>query len=319
MNKLIVIFFVLLPNIVWALPTAKFTLLVLDDNNVPIEGADARISFMKAAEGGKGSKTYFVSGKTDKDGVFTGQGATEYYATYSANADGYYGTGIKFGGFKGVKGIIGFRKWQPWNPTLKVVLRKIKKPIAMYAYDTDWIVIPKNDEFIGYDLKKHDWVSPYGKGITSDFLFRLDKDIRSNQEYDAYLTLKFSDPLDGIQSILVGKEQGSAYRLGYEAPSTGYVNLLKQHEYSRKNQSLPMIYKRDQNYYFRIRSNGDTENSIYGKIHGNIEFSRFGYSNGAIRFSYYLNPSQDDTNIEFDPKRNLFKKLKDTMHQVIKP
>jgi hypothetical protein len=319
MNKILIILLLLLPNIVLALPTAKLTLLVVDENNIPIEGADARISFMKAASVGKGSKTYFVSGKTDENGLFTGEGTTEYYATYSANSYGYYGTGIKFGGFTDFSGMMGFRKWQPWNPTLKVVLKKIKNPIPMYAYDTDWIDIPKNDEFIGYDLVKHDWVSPYGKGITSDFLFRLDKDIRSNQEYDAYLTLKFSDPLDGIQSVLVGKEQGSEYRLGYEAPRTGYVNLFKQHEYLRKNQSLPMIYKSDQNYYFRIRSNGDTDNSLYGKIHGNIEFSRFGYSNGAVRFTYYLTPKKGDQNIEFDPNRNLFKNLKNTMHEVSKP
>jgi hypothetical protein len=80
-----------------------------------------------------------------------------------------------------------------------------------------------------------------------------------------------------------------------------------------------MIYKSGQNYYFRIRSNGDTDKSLYGKIDGNIEFSRFGYSNGAIRFTYYLNPSQGDNNIEFDPKRNLFKNLKTSMHEVNQP
>jgi hypothetical protein len=180
----------------------------------------------------------------------------------------------------------------------------------MYAYYTNWIEIPKNDEFIGYDFKKHDWVSPYGKGIISAFLFRLDKDVRSKEDYDAYLTLAFSDPLDGIQPVLVGKEQGSAYRLDYEAPELKYLNTLKQHKYLRKNKSLPMIFKESQKYYFRIRSNGDIENALYGKIHGNIEFSRFGYSNGAIRFTYYLNPSMGDKNVEFDPKKNLFKNLK---------
>lgn len=301
---------ILLPTMAFALPTVKATLLVVDEYEVPLEGVDVGLGFSSPKKDGWGSKSSGTRGLTDENGLFTGSGSTEQILRYGAKHSGYYPSRYKFTAFTGISGMLGFRKWQPWNPTLKVVLKKIKKPIPMYAYDTDWNEIPKNNEFIGYDLVKHDWVSPYGKGVTSDFLFRLDKDIRSNQEYDAYLTLKFSDPLDGLQSVLVGKEQGSAYRLGYEAPESGYLNLLKQHKYSRKNKSLPMIFKDNQNYYFRIRSNGDTESALYGKIHGNIEFSRFGYSNGAIRFTYYLNPTRGDRNVEFDPKRNLFKDLK---------
>jgi hypothetical protein len=319
MKQIIVALLLMLPNIAMALPTAKATILVVDEYGMPLEGVNVGLGFSIPKKEGWGSKSSGTRGFTDKDGLFTASGSTEQILRYGAKLSGYYPSRYEFREFTSVSGILGFRKWQPWNPTLKVVLKKIKNPIAMSAYHTDWIEIPKNDEFIGYDLVKHDWVSPYGKGITSDFLFRLDKDIRSNQDYDAYLTLKFLDPLDGIQSALVGKEQGSAYRLAYEAPRRGYLNTLKQHEYSRENQSLPMIYKSGQNYYFRIRSNGDTDNSLYGKIHGNIEFSRFGYSNGAIRFTYYLNPSKDDTNIEFDPKRNLFKKLKDSTRKVIEP
>jgi len=319
MKNFIMILLLIASCSVFALPTAKYTLLVVDENGIPIEGAEARLSFMKPKSEGWGGQPYGVTGTTDEKGVFTGIGSTQAYLVYSARAEGYYSSGHKFRDFKGVSGILGFRKWQPWNPTLKVVLKKIKKPIAMYAYYTEWVEIPKNGVFVGYDLKKHDWVSPYGKGIIADFLFRLDKDVRSKQDYDAYLTLNFSDPLDGIQSVLVGKEQGSAYKLDYEAPKAGYIPELKQHKYLRPNESLPLVFKENTNYYFRIRSNGDVENALYGKIHGNIEFSRFGYSNGAVRFTYYLNPTEGEQNIEFNPKNNLFKGLKRSLHNVSKP
>lgn len=309
----------ILPKIVYALPTAKYTLLVVDTSGVPIKGADASISFMRPKTTGWGGETSFVAGKTNSEGYFTGEGDTQKYGVYGAIAGGYYDTSFKYTGFTGISGILGFKKWQPWNPTLKVILKKIKNPIAMYAYHTDWVDIPKNGEFIGYDLMKHDWVVPYGKGLKSDFMFRLDKDIRSKQDYDAYLTLKFSSPLDGIQSVLTGKDQGSLLKLNHTAPISGYVNKLKQHKYLKKNQSLPLVFKKNQNYYFRVRSDEGNNESLYGKIHGNIEFSRFGYSNGAIRFTYYLNPDMGDQNVEFDPQKNLFKNLKNTMHNVNEP
>jgi hypothetical protein len=307
MQKLLVMLFMLLPNIVLALPTAKFTLLVVDENNIPIEGADARISFMKAASGGKGSKTYFVSGKTDKNGLFTGEGATEYYATYSANSDGYYGTGIKYNGFTDFSGIMGFRKWQPWNPILKVVLKKIKNPIPMYAYNVNRVDIPQKDRIIGYDLKKHDWISPYGKGIVSDLLFKLEDVFVNNNNYKTTLTISFPNSDDGLQKFMT-KSEGSDFLSNHHAPLVNYQSTLVQVKSKSGSNRRVTTYQvgDDTNYYFRVRCNeDDLESCFYGKIYGNIEFSAT-----TIRFKYFLNPSLGDTNIEFAPKRNLFKSLK---------
>lgn len=300
----------ILPKAVFALPTAKTTLLVTDEQGEPLVGVEARLGFRKPKSNGSGSTSYGIEGITDEEGIYTGEGATENIMFYGSSADGYYNSSFQYRGFTGVSGILGFRKWQPWNPTLKVVLREIKKPIAMYAYHTDWIDIPKNGEFVGYDLIKRDWVSPYGKGINSDFLFRLDKDIRSYQDYDSALILKFPNEADGIQSILVGKEQGSDLKLAYKAPVDGYSNLLEQSESGRKDQVLQVLFKEEQNYYFRIRSYGDTEKALYGKIHGNIQYGRISSGKGAIRFTYYLNPTPGDTNVEFDPRQNLFTEFK---------
>jgi hypothetical protein len=42
------------------------------------------------------------------------------------------------------------------------------------------------------------------------------------------------------------------------------------------------------------------ERAHYGKIYGDF-----------MNFTYYLNPTPNDRNVEFDPKRNLFTNLKD--------
>src|SRR5204863_9024831 len=56
-------------------------------------------------------------------------------------------------------------------------------------------------------------------------------------------------------------------------------------------------------YFFRIRTSvhasGKIVSANYGKIYGDF-----------MDFTYYLNPTPNDRNIEFDPKRNLFTNLK---------
>ncbi len=44
---------------------------------------------------------------------------------------------------------------------------------------------------------------------------------------------------------------------------------------------------------------GNIVSAHYGKIYGDF-----------MQFSYYLNPTPNDRNVEFDPKQNLLKNLK---------
>jgi hypothetical protein len=75
----------------------------------------------------------------------------------------------------------------------------------------------------------------------------------------------------------------------------------------------PPKYDRDQkrNYFFRIRTvldeEGNVKSACYGKIYGDF-----------MDFRYYLNPTPNSRNVEFDPKRNLLQGLKPD-EQVDKP
>ena len=59
----------------------------------------------------------------------------------------------------------------------------------------------------------------------------------------------------------------------------------------------------NRNYLFRVRTVVDDKGNIvsahYGKIYGDF-----------MEFKYYLNPTPNDRNVEFDPKQNLLKNLK---------
>ena len=64
------------------------------------------------------------------------------------------------------------------------------------------------------------------------------------------------------------------------------------------------------NYFFRVRTvlnkAGEVESALYGKIHGDFSLDH----NGVFGFSYYLNPTPNDRNLEFDTRQNLFTKLR---------
>ena len=317
MKKLIVGLLVMINScFVQALPTAKATILVVDESGVPLEGIDTGLGFSRPKKTGWGSKSAGNRGLTNKEGKFISSGATEEIIRYGARHPDYYTSRYEFTAFTGINGIIGFRKWQPWNPTLKVVLKKIKKPIAMYAYYTDWVEIPKKDGFIGYDLKKHDWVSPYGKGMISDLLVKFEGMYESHLNYDLQLSIKFSNLADGLQKFSSLDSKGSNLISAHHAPLENYKSTLTHNASKAPKTYWKESYSESANYYFRVRCNDkDLESCLYGKIYGDIEFTR----KGSLRFKYFLNPTAGDTNVEFDPKRNLFKNLKTTMHEVNQP
>lgn len=287
-----------------ALPTAKYTLNVINEDGLPIGNANARVTFSMPKSGTWGSKPYGKKGLTDKDGLFVAEGETEQFGTYGASMDGYYSTSHHYKGLKSVSGVIGFRRWEPWNPILKVILKAIKNPISMYAYKTDFIQFTKKNEYIGYDLTKRDWVVPYGKGLTADFLMKMNSRMAANDDYTINFDINFSNELDGVQAFDVSTNGGSELISAHEAPPTGYVNSFANISESIPGKPLRSPFKEGRNYYFRIRCQDDVDSCLYGKIYGDIEFG-----SKSVNFDYYLNPTMGDRNVEFDPSKNLFKDI----------
>lgn len=319
----------LFSQITYALPSAKITIKVIDEQGIPVANANAGMGFMTPKGRGKGwgTNSSRASGVTDSDGYFTGEGETQPRVSYSANKAGYYGVGGKFNNFTSVSGFIGFRKYQPWNPTVELVLKKIINPIAMYAVNRgaprkgELPVIPVIGRFVGYDLMVNDWVVPHGLGTHRDFLFKLNIDRGvSYRDHDVTLTLKFSNAGDGLIKYTPDTSKGrSALRLPHHAPVSGYIDELIQ-EYKSKPDEIEIGVSGnpdfETNYFFRVRTelddNGNVIGGLYGKIHGQIKLSRFIAKTGGspkpnINFNYYLNPNNNDTNIEYDPEKNLFK------------
>ena len=234
---------------------------------------------------------------------------------------GYYeAEGVKY---KGAKEELG--RWQPWNPTLTIKLKRIIKPIPMYARHVE-TKIPVIDRPCGYDLIMGDWIAPHGKGKTADLICQLDKKMdnegitigQKNEDilYDYTFSVRFSNDDDGIQSVYAKRVDTGGLRLPPTAPSAGYQAMLSQRAYrlqpgapwycdNQEHAPIGKQYKWDQNYFFRVRSekkHGQFGNALYGKIHDDFIWKL----DGTLEFTYYLNPTPNDRNMEFDPKKNLF-------------
>lgn len=297
----------------------KITVRVTNESGSPFTNATVHAGFATAIKPGWGwgaGKPNRVEGTTDTNGVCTLQGEGNGGSVgVAAFKDGYYGSSGYLVVFSNLTGTIA-RKWQPWNPTVDVVLKPIGNPIAMFAKRLLYVPVPEIGKPVGYDLVKGDWVAPYGKGETSDFVlqYMVQSEGAIETRYgpvktaDRTLTVTFLNEGDGVKAVQVPLQGGSALRLPPLAPENGYATNAVKRVIKDQN-GLRSDIREDQNYFFRIRTKKDDKGNIisalYGKIYGDFQFDE----RGSVTFMYYLNPTPNDRNVEFDPSKNLFKNL----------
>jgi hypothetical protein len=269
----------------------KATVKVVDENGSPVAKADASVSYYT------NNTTVSIDGSTDTNGIFVATHVTSTinYALYKLifviEKEGYYRTwsqcdlGLNYDLAK-------------WNPTVTLTLKKVVKPIAMYAKSVN-LGMPVFDKPAGFDLMAGDWVSPYGKGTDTDIIFEAHLNQHGENDADYKLTVSFPKAGDGIQDFTVPEtDKGSGFRSPYEASTDGYQSQWIQTRSRKPGQSETGNLDPNRNYIFRVRTALDHQGNVvsahYGKIYGDF-----------LQFRYYLNPKPNDRNIEFDPKQNL--------------
>lgn len=243
----------------------------------------------------------------------------------SVTKNGYYGSSGYGAPITNLNFIL--HRWEPWNPTIEVALKLKGIQVPMSFRKISQVNIPAEGKPIGFDLMVGDWVPPYGKGQVPDFHFQLDElprrmitnwwgtNARPHPLTDNKLTISFSNAGDGIQSVFAPLRGTSELRLPRQAPPDGYEPVLSKHNYDEilgvEKGSTQVRrhtdFQKDQNYFFRVRTQKDTQGNIvsalYGKIDGDFNDGHFIGRN--LSFTYYLNPEPNSRNMEFDPKQNL--------------
>jgi hypothetical protein len=302
---LLVVVFVTWVLIARLMHVAKISVKVVAEDGRPVEGAKIELCFY----GGCLTKDSTI-GTTDKNGSYSAVGSSRDGATGGGvEKTGYYKSVFSHDFFTRSSGM-----WQPWNKQIKVVLRPIVNPVPMYVRNR-WFDIPVVGKEIGFDLSKFDWVSPYGKGAYPDFVFEVERNDRSSDDFDATLTLNFPRKYDGIQVVKDNRggdfSAGSRFRLPRQAPEDGYQKKLVK-RISQGAKGWHYDKSEDNNYIFRVRSevdkDGRLKRAMYGKIWGDISFDPRGSNTASIHMLYFLNPDYT-RNLEFDIKRNLFRGL----------
>ena len=279
------------------LPEWRATLKVVDETGQPVTNAKVWVSYMY---------TNRIIGLTDTNGIFVASHQDNSFdLAFHSEKAGYYPFWMQYH--------LGFN-YNPskWNPTQTIILKRIINSIPMYA---KFVLkgLPVVNVPVGYDLIAGDWVAPYGKGQNTDIIFTRQLNKTSKHDYQDKMTVSFSNLGDGIQEFQVPYKimQGSTLRSPHEAPEVGYQSQLTRETSEHPGQPLKSDYDENRNYFFRVRTvldeHGNVRSALYGKIYGDF-----------TQFRYYLNPTPNSRNIEFNPKQNLLKGL-DSREQVDAP
>ncbi len=214
-----------------------------------------------------------------------------------------------------------------------ITLPRIIAPIPLRAKRVGLNLADKTlpaEAWLGYDFALGTALPPYGHGLIADIEFRLSPrqvgwnespaslaEKRLDSYFAEFSTDKFARYfgrwMTQLQVRFPEKNSGMvraqtfwthcALKMPHQAPLSGY-----QSEFVFTVDSQASTIERSENIGYFIRSrtlvepSGKIISANYAKIMGPIEFSHTG-----LVFTYYANPTANDTNLEYDIERNLLK------------
>lgn len=289
-----------------ALPEAQLTVRLIEEDGRGLPGVEMVVGFSEESH----------RGSTDTNGCFTATGKELYGDPgFSCSQVGWYESRSQY---RFAKVDTNSSRWLPWNPVVTMVVRRVVNPIPMYWKRVE-STIPAADRPCGYDLMIGDWVSPDGRGVHRDLVFTvLKRRVVCWTDFEASLLVTFSGEKDGFVRWDRQAFGASFFLSPYCAPLGGYSrywHMTTGYDPARgrfqSNDSVACS--------FRVRTVTDNHGNVvlahYGSIIGPIEFDGRNEPAGWIRFAYYVNPTPNDRNLEFDPKRNLFEESGPTIRE----
>ena len=287
---------------------------VRDEAGLPISNAVVSVSTQKKLMFGYGSRPdhfEWTSNVTDEAGMASiGFDCCTADFSCQASAQGYYGEKIGKGRFAAVENQDLTMRFLSVSTNLSFVLRRKICPIPMYSHGAMLnLRIPSWGNYIGYDLMRCDWVTPYGSGETADFeiLFqreeaegivkRMGKMRFAQDGAGAYVSKKIVS--DGLVSAHVA-DTNAVYGTEFES----MICVDRRHP---AESTVKDIISEEEYMVLRTRPKLDLEWNVisvnYSKIYGPIRIDKefhFGQSS--------FNPTPNDPNLEYDVTRNLNRK-----------
>jgi len=298
----------------------NFNFKVLDESGKPVVDAKLSMDALIPSANKDSYKGYIVSslkGMSDQKGFWSMKGPTPEKPAVSVRKGGYYDSVAKFS-FNNWKEEPW--RWKPYEQCVTLILRKIMNPIPMYAwgmYKLDYPV--KENEWVGYDMLQAEWMPPYGKGLTEDVQMCVVCNI-GKRDYEkvplSVVSIRFLGKHNGVTGIPDQSVCGQSwFKLPYSAPRDGYMTqeFITSHFVTLEGDvERHVMNTGTTNCFFRIRSSVDKDGrfieGLYGKMPGLVKIGNGGPHNITLDLDYYVNPTPNDLNMEWNPKCNLVPK-----------
>ena len=343
-NFKIMVSFLLLANLGCA--SERLYVRVVDDEGKPVPNAAVKVGFSTSnVLFGGGHRSRASSGGNAEARTDTNGNAVVKFNCQSSDfgwhveAAGYYRSEPHREHFKGEDVIIppafGFVKLHEHERHGEAVLYRKKNPQPMYAYTRDVNVkSPIANGRYGFDLEIFDWLPPHGKGKVADFYYVRERPDATNMtkrvRYDKSGYYQFKSGESGYPKLgeIVGRIEFEENCGAYIEKQTGCESFPSTHcaDVRRKFvRSIPItiifcdefhvwVYESpviNGNEYMVIRSrvkhdeHGNIVSANYSKIIG-----PWGIGPSMCPYETVFNPRPNDTNLEFDPERNLYQGTK---------
>lgn len=339
--RTIILFAIMFVNSIAFGGRASFSVLAIDsENGLPIPGIKIEGSFLNLPKGwNESAKDNDVDAITKQNGVAKLSGNTEKgiggYRIY--NNPGYYNmewTQIKFS----EQSMFRLGRWLPTDIVSTARLDRVINPVPLYVKTarkkyreanvrnyTVWkkhqglsatnnVPVIKDISF-SFDMIKGEWLPPHGNGEYEDIRFTFNETVLGwikGRGYDGtYMTKKYrvdvvvAMPGEGNGVVEMPSNKGSGIKIR-TVRYNGYINTFSRWKgWFGGGDGIKTDCDKNRNYAFRIRTkydaSGNIESAYYGKIYGDFNIKDV----EGVEFLYYLNPTPNDRNLEWDMKNNL--------------
>jgi hypothetical protein len=279
---------------------ARILVHVVDDTGMDVSNASVRV-FMGMNFRPKG---HYVSGASDTNGLFLAEGLTcgDEIVIDVTQAGSYSSTKKICLAKMGEEHEVREGKWLPFGAKEVIELRRIRKPLDL-AWQGDFVHTTNLNEWIGFDLKAMDFVSPHGRGAVADFDVRINWDGRAHKGYRG-MGVKIRLTGQGAGFVVVPVRRDSSFKGPYRANvSDGYDQTSAEfYEKVLEDQTCETRLWNESSYWVvrsrcSVNDSGEVVVANYSVINS-IQFSGSKEGFGGVRVIGLFNPTPNDTNLE---------------------
>lgn len=321
MRGLIVAFLLSMVQLV-AFPSQVSLLVdVRDDLGRPISNAVVSVKTLNRLAIGYGTRpSHFLwaSNRTDETGtsMVCFDCLTADFACYVSSENHYPEKNLKGRYLARENSSLGMDILSPVT-NMSFVLRRRIMPVPMYTFGAlSKYGMPSKEGVWGFDLKKGDWVRPWGRGETEDFKVEYHL-TQTNNNILCFGSVVFEE--DGSGGYILPKVKSGMLQSSYAVDTnatfrtrfdfSARVNLSNPHDNERRD-----VLGEDEYLVIRSRVKVDVRGRVvsanYSKIYGPFKIG------DELFFSQSsFNPEVNDPNLEFDVKRNLNRRT----HNAVRP